>query len=316
MKYIILTLVSLYFLTSCEQVFIPAVPEEERIIIEGHIESGPEALPPYVILSRSLPYFGVVQPEDIVNNQITDAQVEVIFEGSAYELEHFCISDLPPELIEGLLGEADVNFILDSTDFCLYIDWQNSIPIQVGGKYDLNIQLANGEQLTGTTTIPNLVPLDSFEFTPPPGNPEADTLARLLSYLSDPADEVNFYRYLTASNEGPFIAGFGSVVDDALFNGQTFQFPLQKAIDPQANEELDDDFETETFGLYNRGDTIRIKWMNLDEEHFNFWNSFEFNLNNQGPFSTYTRVSSNVDGALGVWGGYSSDIYTLVVPTQ
>jgi hypothetical protein len=313
MSRILLFFIAIAFLTtSCEEVFIPDIEEEQRIIVEGHIESGPEALPPYVILSKSLPFFGTIRPEDISNNQIIDATVEVWHNDISYELSPFCLSDLPPNIREMILNDSDLSFVPDSADFCLYLDWQSNIPVAIGETYDLHIELSDGQILTASTSIPPLVPIDSFEFTEPPGNPEADTLARLLCYLSDPAGESNFYRYLTASNDQGFIAGFGSVVDDAFFDGKAFQFPLQKAEDPQANEEFDE----ETFGLYKRGERVRIKWMNIDEAHYNFWNSFEFNLNNQGPFATYTRVSSNVTGALGIWGGYSSVIYTLEVPER
>jgi hypothetical protein len=134
-------------------------------------------------------------------------------------------------------------------------------------------------------------------------------MARLLITVNDPV-EPNFYRYMTAGEGEPFRAGFASVTDDRLINGQTFDFPLQKAVTPENADELD----PEIFGLYKRGDTTRIRWLNIDEEHFNFWNTYEFNLNNQGPFSSYTRVSSNVSGALGIWGGYSSSEYILYVP--
>lgn len=52
----------------------------------------------------------------------------------------------------------------------------------------------------------------------------------------------------------------------------------------------------------------------MDETHFDFWNTLEFSRNNSGPFSSFNRVSSNVDGALGVWGGYAVGYYEDVVP--
>jgi hypothetical protein len=299
--------------SACEEAFLPDVSEnEQEIIVEGHIEKGDEALPPYVLLSRSLPFFGSFEPSDIAELQIDDASVYVNHMGETYPLQYICLSDLPPEIRQSIAEEIALIPNMNSTDFCIYIDIGQEIPLVYEEPYHLSIILSDGDTLQSSTIIPEHVPIDSFRFTPPPGQDPIDTLARLLATISDPAPEPNYYRYLTAGEGQALIAGFGSVTDDAFFNGQSFEFPLQKAIDTQSGE----DIAPEEFGLYERGDTIRIKWINIDREHFEFWNTFEFNLNNQGPFSTYTRVSSNVSGSLGIWGGYSSTIYTLVVPEE
>ncbi|MDP4819730.1 MAG: DUF4249 domain-containing protein, partial [Saprospiraceae bacterium] len=61
------------------------------------------------------------------------------------------------------------------------------------------------------------------------------------------------------------------------------------------------------------GDTVVVKWANIDQVQYDFWSSLESAVSNQGPFSTYTRVNSNVNGGLGVWGGLSARYYTIVV---
>lgn len=302
---------ALLLMISCEEAFTPEIDESSReIIVEGHIEKGMEALPPYVLLSRSLPFFGNIHPDDLADNQINDAEVYVAYNNNEYMLNHVCLSNLPPELREELISEIGIIPDMTGRDFCVYIDFSQEIPLEFNGQYDLKIILSNGDTLKSTTTIPEHVPIDSFRFRPPPGQNPNDSLARLLCRINDPAGMENFYRYLTAEQGEGFTAGFGSVTDDAFFDGQSFEFPLQKAEDTQSS----DDTDANEFGLYTRGDTIRIKWMNLDRAHYDFWNTFEFNLNSQGPFSSYTRVSSNVSGALGIWGAYSSTIYTLEVP--
>ena len=313
MRHLTIIFICILLVSSCEEAFIPDIQEESRkIIVEGHIEHGSNVLPPYVLISRSLPFFGTISQEDLTETQITDAEVYVVHEGDTSSLDLICLSDLPPEVREELIGQINIIPGNPETDFCVYMDLSFAISINIGDLYHLIINLPNGEVLTSVTSIPEHVPVSDFRFTPPPGNLQTDTLARLLCRINDPENESNYYRYLTAENNGPFIAGFSSVIDDAFFNGESFEFPLQKAESPQAGEDVDPN----TFGLYDRGDTVRIKWMNLDEAHFEFWNTFEFNLNNQGPFSTYTRVSSNVDGAIGIWGGYSSTTYTLIVPEE
>jgi hypothetical protein len=305
-------LVGAFLFFACEEEFIPEIdPDEQELIVEGFIEKGEGALPPYVLISKSIPFFGSIQPSDIAELQIRDAEVKVTFEGNEYELPLVCLSELPEEVRNQIIEEVGVLPDLEDGDFCVYIDILRNIPIQSMKPYSLFVALESGDILEAKTIIPNHVPIDSFRFTSPPGENENDTMARLLITVTDPPGP-NYYRYLTAGQDEVLQASFASVTDDGFFDGETFDFPLQKAVSPQDLE----NGNPENFGLYRRGDTVRIRWLNIDKDHFAFWNTFEFNLNNQGPFSSYTRVSSNVSGAIGIWGGYSSSLYKLEVPKE
>ena len=48
-------------------------------------------------------------------------------------------------------------------------------------------------------------------------------------------------------------------------------------------------------------------------EVYRNWNTLEFSNANQGPFASYTRLESNINGGLGIWGGLSVSYYTRVV---
>ena len=180
------------------------------------------------------------------------------------------------------------------------------MPGQAGKKYQIEI-LAEGKKITASTTIPLPVPLDSLQFVPNPGANQ-DSFLLLTSKLADPKTQQNFYRYQVRMENGPFITpGGGSLFDDRLFNGQNFKLNLPR---PGADGES---FNISTFGLYPVGKETTIRWVTMDQSLFDFWNTLEFSINNQGPFSTYTRVKTNVSGALGVWGGLYVKNYTLIV---
>ncbi|MEM9992017.1 MAG: hypothetical protein AAF738_09645, partial [Bacteroidota bacterium] len=68
------------------------------------------------------------------------------------------------------------------------------------------------------------------------------------------------------------------------------------------------------FGNYVVGDEVTVKWCNIDEAHYTFWDSFEFNLDNSGISSSYIGTQGNVEGAFGIWGGYSVSFYRDTVP--
>ena len=79
------------------------------------------------------------------------------------------------------------------------------------------------------------------------------------------------------------------------------------------SEEPGAKFDPITFGLYRIGDTAQVKWINIDKDYYDFFNTLEFNRANQGPFSSYTRIKTNIKGGLGIWGGSNVQIYTKKV---
>lgn len=292
---------------SCEQEFIPASADlPPEIVVEGYIEAGAEPRPPFVILSRSTSFFSEFSAEDFNENFVSGADVRITDGQDTVQLEEICLNELSP--LEKQLAADAFGLAVDSLgfNFCVYIDMSFSMMGEEGKTYTLLVD-AEGRQLRAVTSIPGQVPIDSLRFRPPPGEP-VDTLAQLLGYLKDPAGTTNFYRYQVGINGGPIISPGASVSDDRLFDGEVVEFPLFRPI-PRGSVDID----LETFGLYTVGDTITVKWMTIDEAHFDFWNTVEFNTANQGPFSSYTLIESNVEGGLGIWGGISASYYTLPV---
>ncbi len=295
------------WIVSCETPFQPEISGSAAggIVVEGYIEGGARPTPPFVILTRSYSFFDSLGLNELQEGFVHGATVKVSDGTREQVLQELCLSDLNEQqktLLAGFLG-----FDPDSVayDFCAYLDLTFSMLGVEGRTYQLHIDVGE-EVLEATTTIPEHVGLDSLFFEPPPGQPN-DTLARLKCLIDDPGDRENYYRYQTRINDQPFVTPSGSVVDDRFFNGQSFEFPLAKA-EPPGTE-----FDPATFGLYRVGDRVELKWINIDRAHFDFWNTLEFNAANQGPFSSYTRILSNVEGGQGIWGGLSASYYSLEV---
>jgi hypothetical protein len=291
---------------ACEEAFIPPVVSgTDQLVVEGYIEAGDVPTPPYVLVTRSFPFFNELSQDQLSNAFVHDATVTVSDGTLTVVLTEICLDDIPPA-VRDQLG-AFIGVSPDSIGFniCVYLDTSFSMLGEAGKTYTLTVATGS-ETVTATTTIPDPVPLDTLYFTAPPGQIN-DTLAQLLVRLNDPPGVHNYYRYFTRTNDGFFDRPFTSVTDDRLFDGQQFLFPLTKA------EPANADFDFNTFGLYRVGDETTIKWMNIDKAQFDFWNSLEFSRSNQGPFSSYTRVSHTVSGGLGVWAGISARYYTLRV---
>jgi len=318
-KIILLSIPLLFLLASCEEQFTPdLITSEVEIVVEGHIEAvaiaGAEVpLPTYVILTRTIPFNSTISPAEITALFVNDALVTVSDGSNTVELTEVCWEDIPLELRDVAIELLPDGLDTIPVNVCIYIDSDLSLQPEIGMTYDLVVE-ADGKRLTSSTTIPPHTVIDSLKFVAAPGD-FGNEYFELRGFMSDPEEYADFYRYFTSTNGSILSAAFSSVVDDKFFNGQSFEFPLARTevkftirADSDGQEE-----EERIFGLYNDGDEVIIKWINIDEPHFRFWETLEFNIVNQGPFGSYTRISSNIDGGVGIWGGQSASYYSITV---
>ena len=296
----------LFSIGACETEFVPEASEDPpEIVVEGYIEAGANAQPTFVTLTSTLPFFQEIGQEAFNSLYIHDAKITVTEGNNSWELVEFCWEDLPPEVQQQVLALTGINANSIAFNACVYIDPTFQLVGEIGKQYDLRIEV-DEKVLTASTTVPSHVPIDSLTLVDLP----VDSLSHwkeVHGFISDPAGQKDYYRYFTGTNNSGIRAPINSVVDDPFFDGQSFQFPLAKA------EPRDSSIDFELYGLYQVGDTVVIRWANIDEQHYEFWNTFEFNAVNQGPFSSYTRIDSNIDGGLGIWGGYSFSEYNIIV---
>ncbi len=308
--YLLLSL-GLWFV-SCEEPYIPPTTEEDQqYVVEGYIEEGEGSMPTYVMVTKSLPYLSTIGPEQLANIFVKNANVTVNDGEKTVTLVQLCLNELPEELRRQALELLGLNPDSSSVNICLYVDILQQLNKKQGGKYDLNVDI-DGYNLSATTTIPNYVPLYDPHFEEPPGEP-SDTLAALWFKIKDPAGP-NYYRYLTTGDEGDgLLAPFQSTTDDSFFDGKEFDFPLNQA-ERRGGGDGDNNFDD--FGLFHRGDSLTVKWMCLDKVHYDFWRTRDFAANSGGPFSSYTRIKTNIKGGLGIWGGYSVGYHRLYCPPK
>ncbi|MEM9822146.1 MAG: DUF4249 domain-containing protein [Bacteroidota bacterium] len=297
---------ALYFLLllcciACEEEITPVMFDDPAdLVVEGFIEGGEVPTPPVVILTRSIPFTQSSDPNLLSDIFVHNASVFVDDGTTQVQLTEFCWDDLEEEQKKVILENFNLGFDSLAVNICAYTDAELIMQGEVGKRYELRIEV-DGKVLTSSTAIPKHIPIDTLYFK----NVE-DPFWELIGFIQDDPDEASFYRYFTSVNQGLFLSPFTSVSDDLFFNGQSFEFPLNKA--ERGTTPIQE------YGLYNAGDTVGIKWTNIDEAHFRFWNTLEFNSFNQGPFSSYTRIEGNIEGGLGVWGGYSNSYYFLIVP--
>jgi hypothetical protein len=288
--YIITFFVIICGFIACEKNVTVEIPEtEELLVVEGYIETGTQ---PIVLLTKSLPFFGHINSNDILVNSITGATV-IIDNGT--------VSDT--------LDQIPGYGIYTST----------SMTGETGKTYRLTI-ITGDKTLTAETTIPNPVKLDSVWWKPD-GN--RDSLGFAWAHLTDPDTLNNCYRwfarrinhYTTGSDSGDvkdsiFIAPLGSVFDDKYINNKSFDFNFPRG---NANYSTKEDDNNDERFYFKRGDTIVLKFTSIDRAHFKFWRSEETQVGNNGnPFGSPAPVYGNINGGLGIWGGYSPAFDTII----
>jgi len=315
----------LFFLlvSACEKEFFPETTfDGPELVVEGYITKGPGALPPYVILTKSIEYSSSIGSDILSDIFVHDAEISISDGNNKFQLQELCVSDLqalPPFLRDAILQAIGIpNINIDSTgfDICIYTDLLGivglGIDVREGGTYDLEIKAANFNTVTATTTIPYGVLVDSLTYRDHPSYPSNDSLVEVVAHFKDPIGP-NYYRSFSQRNDEAFYPSStqgtnGSVSNDKIFEGQAFSFSIIRGQDPFS------DFDLNTFGYFWRGDQVTFRASNLDYAHFRFWQTLEYNTGSQGPFGTYTRIESNIKGGLGIWGGISYNEYTLDVP--
>lgn len=280
--YLILLIVVLF--TACEEEITIDLPDPEpMVVVEGVIENDKV---PYVILTWSSPYFDPVDTATIINTIITDAKVSV--------------SD--GTITESLYAELDTNL------FPPIAFKAKTMKGEIGKEYTLNIEV-KGKKYTAKTTIHQPIPLDSVWFKP---QPPSDSLGWAWAHLSDPANSIDYYRWMTKrkGKDKNFIAPLGSIFEDRFVNGQSFDFAYFRG--QTFNSSAEDD-NNEERGYFKRGDTIIVKFSTIDRANFEFFRSFEAESQNGGnPFAAPLTIINNIEGgALGAWTGYGAVYDTI-----
>lgn len=262
---------------------------DQKLVVEGTIENGEQ---PRIVLTQSLDYFSAIDTAMVKNMFVHGAEITVTGNGETVSLKEYSIDTLQ--------GNKYYYYAPDPSD---------PFRGKTGRTYSLHI-VAAGKTLESVTTIPaHGFRVDSVWWLWGVKDKQPDTAkAFLMIRIIDPPQLGNYARYFTKRNQEPFYPGIASVADDQVTNGTIFDFQLDRGINKNIQIDYDD------YGYFSPGDTVTLKFCNIDEATFNFWHTWEYAWSNNGnPFSTPTIILGNVKGALGYWGGYAAQYKTVII---
>jgi hypothetical protein len=281
------------FFCSCEKgINFKLDQSAPQVVVDATIEN---ARPPVVVLSGSLNYFSKITPEILESSFIHGATVSVSNGAQTQMLKEYM------QLADSA-GNKIYYYTVDSTNL------QGAFLGAFKTAYTLSV-LVNGKQYTAKTNITTVhKKIDSLWWTPAPSNPDS-LKSVLMARITDPPGYGDYIRYYSSVNNGAFLPGLNSVYDDQITDGTTYNIQIEKGID--RNQKIDMD----NYSFFDRGDTVTVKFCNIDKGTYDFWRTMEYNYQSIGnPFSSPTQVLGNIsNGALGYFGGYATEYVSLII---
>ena len=273
---------ALFFFASCEKnINFTLDATKPNVVVDAQIENDKA---PVVTLTKSVDFFSQISPmiyasiylhnaEVYISNGTLTHKLKEVSKPSPYGFNTYYYSIDSSHLSTAFLGELNTN-------------------------YTLRV-VTDGKEYLSSTTIPRLDWVPDTVFYKP--NPFDTNLLRRNMFVTynEPRGVGNFCRYFTNRNGRGFLPGTNSVYSDEVIDGTTFTTQLGPGID--RNDPLP---EIHFFV----GDTVSLKFCNIDKATYTFWNTWEFSLQSIGnPFSQPNKVIGNIsNGALGAFCGYAA----------
>lgn len=294
MKRCMWLLIPVIILAGCEKdINLSINNNSPLLVVDASIENGQ---PPFVALSSSLNFFSTISPAQLAASFVHGAQVTVTDGSNTAILKEYSVTDTS--------GYAVYYYTLDSSGA------GGLLAGALNKQYTLTIKTGN-TTYTAATSIPTVAKtLDSLWWKKAPNNKDTNRCV-LFGRFTDPKGLGNYIRYFTKTNSQRFLPGRNSVFDDQFTDGSTYDLQFDVGTDKNA---IDPD--REDAGYAHRGDTVTVKFCNIDKASYDFWRTWEFAYqSNDNPFSSPVKVLGNIsNGALGAFTGYAAEYKTIVIP--
>lgn len=264
---ILITLLAACNLTKEVEVDLPDY--ERQPVVEFFLEPGK---PLKLLLTQS---YGFFEPFDTSLNSFVD---NIVLDSALVTVTHGGRVDTIPN---------QYWFDFQSEKFYNYYS-PKLVAATVGEEWVLNIKLKDGRTIEGKTTMLRKQEIDSIvvEF-----NPKNDSLARVLTYMTDNPNEVNFYRrMLHYSSLKDSLAQQDFLVDDKLNQTNTIAFG--------SGYEL------------KEGDTVFNTIFHITRDYYDYIVSYSLAAQgNINPFAQPSQIKSNVSGTSNPLGIFTCLVY-------
>jgi hypothetical protein len=287
MRNILFAVLSLaVFLTSCEKEMNIDMPAyTPSVVIEGFIVND---MAPVVILTKNVEYVSTAGKDLYEKSFIHDATITI-------ETDNIQTDTLME------IKQVDTKTGLKTSFYST-----SKIKGEIGKNYTLKVT-TGGKTYTATAKIPKPVNITDIWYEK---HPEAnnDSFKTVWVKILDPV-ETNYYRYTSEVNGQHGPQPEVSTISDKAFDGNEYTKAVDSGLD---NEEQD--MHGGVSGYFKVGDTITVKWANVEKSYYDAWTTIDFKrTQNQNPFMNPTRIVGNIKGCLGYWSGMGVDAKTIIL---
>ncbi|MCB0514808.1 MAG: DUF4249 domain-containing protein [Chitinophagales bacterium] len=246
----------MFFLSACgslEKEITVDLPEyEKQYIVEGYLEANK---PFRLLLTHSSGYFDAITESVIDDVLVNDALVTISY-GETVDTLH-------PNGGFPLYIEDDKLFNYGS---------ENMVPELYNTPFDLNIETADGKKMWASTQLLPAISIDSVTF-----RKNADSMALVLTYVSDPVNEANFYRRMAYFNNMDSLEQ-DFVTDDAVV-GEKNQIVFGTAYN------------------YAPNDTAINILYHITQDYYDYFRTMQSAVSSNGnPFAIPSSIISNIQG--------------------
>ena len=254
-------------------------PQKPLLVVEGWIEDGDF---PVVLLTKTMPITGEMQQVD--------------FEDLDYLVRYAKVTVSDGENSVVLTGKYDAGYMPP------YIYTTSHLRGKVGKTYWLTVEY-DDYHATAVTTIPSRAKVDTFKLEL---RGQYSSRYQITACFTDNPSEKNYYQFFTrvGTKSKQFMASYLGSIDDEVLNGYT-EVPVYAA------HQL---MKYEYSPYFSVDDTVTVKFAQVDEVSFRFWDEYTKSQSTAGNvfFATSSSVAGNIKGGMGYWCGYGSTNYYFV----
>lgn len=284
----------------------------DQLVVEGYIQQG---YPSYVFLTRSERYFNPIDSNVLNNISVNNAKVFVERDdGVTHQLTYINLT---------LLDSLGLSDTIDLAINALYVDlsYQEDNFSQVGYKYKLIIEW-NNQIISASTSIPPQYPIDSV-WVSRKDTLESDYKCYIWARINDPdtlgnSALIHFKRDVGWKSDAFFVPCAIPARTDNIINGENFKAFFARSGRFQEEDGLLLPFYGDRISdnQYISKDIVLLRIAHIDQQTYKFWRSVDRAQDASGnPFSEPMNLSSNINGGLGIWGGYGVSYYYIpIVP--
>lgn len=258
------------FLIACnltKEVDIELPEYDRQPVVECYLEPGK---PFRLLLTRSYGFFDPLGLDSnfLTNTLLSGAKVTISYAGQTDTLYEIPSVELSPLKIFNYTGT-------------------NIVPATPGQQYTLNIVLPDGGAISGEASMLKFVPIDSIivEFSP-----DRDTLARVLTYITDDPSTDDYYRRLLNYSTLDSLPDQDFITDDRIITTNLLAFGTGYEV--------------------MAGDTVFNTIFHISKEYYDYIESVQLAVfGNLNPFAQPSPIKSNVRGSANPLGIFTCLVY-------